>query len=84
MADILLRDIPPEMKRQIKDLAHGHRRSLSNEVKHLLERALSQAPRAQGASGLGTQLKQLIAPEDWTDDFLQPRDQDERPAPDFE
>jgi len=75
------------MKRQIEDLAHGHKRSISSEAKALLERALSQAvqpERARGAGGIGTRLKGLVSQEDWTDDFIQPRDQSDRAAPDFE
>ncbi|PPD05210.1 MAG: hypothetical protein CTY30_12190 [Methylocystis sp.] len=84
--DILLRDVPPEMKRQIEDLAHRHKRSISSQAKVLLERALSQAipPQRAGAGGLGTRLKGLVSQEDWTDDFIQPRDQSDRVPPDFE
>ncbi|MBM3576967.1 MAG: hypothetical protein FJX40_04720 [Alphaproteobacteria bacterium] len=87
MTDILLRDVPPEMKRQIEDLAHGHKRSISSEAKALLERSLAQSVRpegARGAGGLGTRLKCLVQQEDWTDDFIQPRDQSDRAPPDFE
>lgn len=87
MPDMLLRDVPPDIKRQIEDLAHGHKRSISSEAKHLLERALSQSSPpagARGAGGLGTRLKGLVAEEDWTDDFIQPRDASERATPDFE
>jgi len=87
MPDILLRDVPPELKRQIEDLAHGHNRSLSSEIKMLLKSALSQSTRAQGvrlAGGLGTKLKGLVSTEDWTDDFIRPRDKSDRPAPTFE
>lgn len=87
MPDILLRDVPPEMKRQIEDLAHGHKRSISSEAKSLLERALAQCgerERAHRAGGLGTRLKGLLREEDWTDDFVQPRDQSDRAPPDFE
>ncbi|MFZ3179671.1 MAG: hypothetical protein WA156_05550 [Methylocystis silviterrae] len=87
MPDILLRDVSPEMKREIEDLAHGHKRSISSQAKVLLERALSQSvrpERARGTGGLGTRLKSLVSQEDWTDDFIQPRDQSDRAAPDFE
>ena len=87
MADILLRNVPPEMKRQIEDLAHGHRRSISSQAKLLLERALSQSvrpERARGAEGLGTRLKGLVSQEDWTDDLILPRDYSDRAPPDFE
>jgi plasmid stability protein len=87
MPDILLRDVPPELKRQIEDLAHGHKRSISSEAKSLLELALAQCrerERALSAGGLGTRLKGLVREEDWTDDFVQPRDKSERPLPTFE
>ncbi|MBM3551143.1 MAG: hypothetical protein FJX45_05115 [Alphaproteobacteria bacterium] len=87
MPDILLRDVPPEMKRQIEDLAHGHKRSISSEAKSLLERALAQSvggASARSAGGLGTRLKGLVREEDWTDDFIRPRDQSDRAPPDFE
>lgn len=87
MPDILLRDVPPEMKRQIEDLAHGHKRSISSEAKSLLERALAlsvQPAGARGGGGLGTRLKGLVREEDWSDDLLQPRDQGDRAPPDFE
>lgn len=96
MPDILLRDVPAEMKKQIEDLAHKHRHSLSSEAKRLLEGALSllQSEGARGAEGigasslgaggLGARLRGLVAEEDWTDDFIQPRDSSERAPPDFE
>lgn len=84
MPDILLRDVPPEMKRQIENLAHGHKRSISSEAKLLLERALSQSVGPAGAGGLGTRLKNLVPQEDWTDAFIQPRDQIDGEPPDFE
>ena len=86
MADILLRDVPPEMKRQIENLAHGHKRSISTEAKLLLERALAHCVERAGARrevGLGTRLKGLVPHEDWTDDFIQPRDRTDRATPDF-
>lgn len=87
MTNILLRDVPPDLKRQIEELARAHKTSLSSEIKALLERALRQPPvsremRPQG--GLGARLGALVAESDWTDDFVQPRDKSERPAPTFE
>jgi|Deesub1362A_J573_1020465.scaffolds.fasta_scaffold00396_6 plasmid stability protein len=37
MPDILIRDVSEETLRQIKALAKRHRRSLQQEVRHLLE-----------------------------------------------
>lgn len=87
MTDILLRDIPPDLKRQIEELARAHKTSLSSEIKALLERALRQSARsveAQAKGGLGARLGALVAEEDWTDDFIRPRDKRERPTPTFE
>ncbi|MEF3367290.1 hypothetical protein V3H18_12170 [Methylocystis sp. 9N] len=87
MTNILLRDVPPDLKRQIEELAQAHKTSLSSEIKALLERALRQSARfaeARSQGGLGTKLKSLVAEADWTDDFIRPRDKSERPAPNFE
>lgn len=87
MTNILLRDVPPDLKRQIEDLARSHKTSLSSEIKALLERALPRAARSHEArppGALGAKLKTLISEADWTDDFVQPRDKSERPLPTFE
>lgn len=87
MTNILLRDIPPDLKRQIEELARAHKTSLSSEIKALLERALPQVARSHAArppGGLGAKLKALVSEADWTDDFVQPRDKSERPLPTFE
>jgi hypothetical protein len=54
---------------------------LSREIEELLERALIQSKCTE--RGLGTELSQLVPKEYWTDDFIQPRDNAERPPPDF-
>ncbi len=81
MSDILIRNVRPELKREIEELARAHKRSLSREVEELLERALIQSKCTE--RGLGTELSQLVPKEYWTDDFIQPRDDTERPPPDF-
>lgn len=87
MTNILLRDVPPDLKRRIEELARAHKTSLSSEIKALLERAVRREARSietRPQGGLGTKLKNLITEAAWTDDFVQPRDKSERPAPTFE
>ncbi|WP_442753548.1 FitA-like ribbon-helix-helix domain-containing protein [Methylocystis sp. JAN1] len=82
MSDILVRNIPDDLKRQIEERARANKRRLSREIEALLKRALA-APRPS-EYGLGEELHMLVPPELWTDDFIQPRDNAERPGPDFE
>jgi plasmid stability protein len=87
MPDILIRNVPSDLKRQIEERARGHKRSLSLEINTLLESALAHETRpqiAQPAGALGTKLASLVSEEDWTDAFIQPRDNTERGAPTFE
>ncbi len=81
MFDILIRNVRPELKREIEERARTNQRSLSREIEELLERALIQSRSTE--RGLGTELSQLVPKEYWTDDFIQPRDHTERPPPDF-
>ncbi len=82
MSDILVRNIPDDLKRQIEESARANKRSLSREIEALLKRALAGAKSSE--YGLGEELGMLVPPEMWTDDFIQPRDNTERPGPDFE
>jgi plasmid stability protein len=87
MSDILIRNMPADLKRQIEDRARRGRHSLSREIQLLLERALAQTTRPEGkqlVGGLGTRLAGLIKEEDWDDAFIQPRDNTEREPPTFE
>jgi plasmid stability protein len=83
MADLLIRDIEPELKRMIEARAKAHDHSLSAESKALLRKALAQGVEKPASVGMGTFLRSLIPPEDWTDDFIVPRDTGEREPPDF-
>jgi hypothetical protein len=82
MSDILIRDVAPDLKRQIEERARANKRSLSREIEALLQRALSVSKSSE--YGLGDELAQLVPQEYWTDEFIQPRDNAERPGPDFE
>ena len=83
MADLLIRDIDPELKRMIAARAKAHDRSLSAESKALLVKALAQDADKPATGGMGTFLRSLVPPEDWTDDFIVTRDTGERELPDF-
>lgn len=80
MSDILIRNVDPALKKRLKARARANERSLSDEVKALVESGLAGAT---GETGLGTQLRALIPPELWTDDFIVARDAPEREPPDF-
>jgi hypothetical protein len=82
VTDLLIHDLPPELARRIEERARANRRSVSEEAGALLQRALGG--REGEKPGLGTWLSQLVAKDDWTDEFIQPRDNSERPPVDFE
>ncbi len=81
MPHLLVGDVAPELMRRIEDSARARKRSLSREVKALLASALSASMRrdAPVEKGLGSKLRSLVSPEDWTDDFIQPRDKNPPP-----
>jgi plasmid stability protein len=81
VSDLLIRKITPHMKRQLRDRARAHRRSLSEEAKCLLEEALQKPPEDRK---LGTELFNLIGPEHRGDDLVFERPGPARQPPDFE
>jgi plasmid stability protein len=84
MPDVLIRDMPEDMKERLASRARANGRSLSAEIKATLAATLA-GPKIpdSGQAGLGTLLSGLIAPEDWSEDFIVERDRGERPPPDF-
>ncbi|MGA8171425.1 MAG: hypothetical protein WB816_11445 [Methylocystis sp.] len=82
MPDILIRDVRPELKREIEERARRNKRNLSREIEALLQQSLSLTEPAE--PGLGTKLAQIFPKEYRMEDFLPPRDPGERPPPDFE
>jgi plasmid stability protein len=81
MADLLIRDIDAELKRQIEERANARQHSLSEEAKSLIRRGL--AVRDEPLK-LGTALCGLVSPEDRGDDLVfEFPDPMQRP-PDFE
>ncbi len=66
MANVLVRDIDPTLKRQLAERARAHRRSLSDEVKALIRQGMAEQPRQ---AGLGTRLLSML-PDEWRGDDL--------------
>jgi plasmid stability protein len=67
MSDLLIRNLTPRMKRQLQERARIHRRSLSEEAKLLLHKALA-APEPE--LNMGDWLMSLVKPEDRGDDLV--------------
>ena len=58
MADLLIRDIDPNLKRRLEARARRSGRSLSEEAKDLIGRALAES---QSGRGLGSTLVELFS-----------------------
>jgi plasmid stability protein len=67
MSDLLIRDIDPYLKRQLQERARLHGRSLSEEARMLLKKALLDPPQKRG---MGTALAELLPEEFRSDDFV--------------
>lgn len=81
MADLLIRNIDPELKRRIRERAQAHNRNLSDETKLLIQKGLS-APEPE--MKMGDWLYSLVRPEDRGDDLVFERPGDLATPPDFE
>ena len=57
MTDLLIRNIDPHLKRQLQESARSHRRSLSEEARMLLKKALLEPPDKRK---MGTALLELF------------------------
>ena len=66
MADVLIRDIDPQLKRCLQERARTHGRSLSEEVKEIIRDQLSEKADQRK---LGTEMLNMIRPEDRGDDL---------------
>jgi plasmid stability protein len=73
MSDLLIRNMTSRMKRQIQERARAHRRSLSEEAKLLLQKALSTP---EPERNMFEWMRSLVPPEYRGDDlvFECPRD----------
>jgi antitoxin FitA len=81
MSDLLVRDIEDDLKRLIENRARAHRRSLSEEVKILLREKLVDAGDDRK---LGTEMFNLVRPEDRGDDLVFEIPGGDIEPPDFE
>jgi antitoxin FitA len=81
MPNLLIRNIEPELKRQIQERARAHRRGLSDEAIALLRQGLIET---QYHRKLGTELSNLIRPEDRGDDLVFEYRGDMPKPPDFD
>lgn len=80
MADLLIRNIEPQLKREIEERARANQHSLSEEAKTLLRQALSRQARQRK---LGTEMMNSLPPEYRGDDLVFERDDPIREPPDF-
>jgi plasmid stability protein len=79
--DVLIRDMPDDMK---ATLAARARRSLSGEIKALLDDALAAPqPGETPARGVGAMLGYLFKDLDWDPALVPQRGGSDRPPPDF-
>lgn len=84
MADLLIRNLDPHLKRLIAARARAHKRSLSEEAKGLLRQALGPMRQPSGP-GLGTRLFSMLPDGFRTDDLeFETAGEAPEPPPDFE
>ena len=67
VADLLIRGMPQKLKRRIEEQARAHRHSTSVEAIALLRQALAER---SSERKLGTEMFNLIRPEDRGDDLV--------------
>ncbi len=93
MGDLLVRNIPDELRAELKTLARAHRRSLSEEVQSLLNKAISSEvsestkPFVSAADAFAEIRAQLNMTEEehreWQEIVDNARKSPDRPVPDF-
>lgn len=81
MSDLLIRNMTPRMKRQIKERARAHGRSLSEEAQALIQKGLSTA---EPDMKMGTFLSSLLEEKYRGDDLVFERNDLVSPPPNFE
>jgi plasmid stability protein len=81
MADLLVRDIDPALKRRIEENARKNRHSISEEAKALLRQALAAGGRERRK--LGTAMIDLVPAQYRGDDLVFEVDEPVRKPPDL-
>jgi plasmid stability protein len=79
MADLLIRNLEPDIERTLKDEAKRSGNSLFSVAQKLLRQGMA---RHKPEYGLATEIRNLIPP-DCRMDLDIPRDNSDRPPPDF-
>lgn len=69
MSDLLIRNIDAQLKRLLEQRARAHRRSLSEEAKILIRKALCEPRQEEGGGKLGTAMLGLVRSEDRGEDL---------------
>ena len=83
MASLLIRNVDPALHARLKQRAAAHRRSLEEEARELLRRAVAQPP-PKPELNLADLALTLFGPERGVDLEIPPRDAvRDRPPPDF-
>jgi plasmid stability protein len=80
MSDLLIRNIDPHLKQQLESSARAHRRSLSEEARILLKKALLNPPEKRQ---MGAALVELIPKKYRRDDLIFELPGDASDPPDF-
>jgi plasmid stability protein len=81
MADVLIRNLDPQLKRRLQERARTHGRSLSEEAKEIIRDKLSEKADQRK---LGTEMFEMIRPEDRGDDLVFEYRGEMPKPPDFE
>jgi plasmid stability protein len=81
MSDLLIRNIDSHLKRQLEASARSHRRSLSEEARMLLKKALLESPEQRK---MGNALLELVPEKYRGDDLIFEVPSDLSRPPDFE
>ena len=81
MADVLIRDLDPQLKRRLQERASAHGRSLSEEAKEIIRDKLSEKVDQRK---LGTEMFNMMRPEDRGDDLVFEYRGEMPKPPDFE
>ena len=81
MPDLLIRNIDPHLKQQLRASAHAHRRSLSEEARMLLKKALLKPTEKRQ---MGAALLELIPKTYRSDDLIFEAPGDVSEPPDLE
>jgi plasmid stability protein len=79
MVDLLIRNLNPDLERELRKRAAETGKSLSQTAQDVLRKKLIEP---QNEYGLGTKLRNMLGPDGFIDLEI-PRDVEDRPPPDF-